>query len=60
MRTYTFKKERDLKNEYDISEVTMKIEAGTLNELIEEFGRFLVASGFSAEGVRKALDTEEI
>ena len=60
MRKYIFTKERDLTNEYDIAEIIMKLEAETLTEIIEEFGRFLVASGYSAEGVKNALNTEEI
>lgn len=60
MPTFIFKKERNPENEYDIAEIVMKLEAETLTEVIEEFGRFLVASGYSAEGVRKALNTEEI
>ncbi len=60
MPIFVFKKEIDPKNEYDIAEIVMKLEAETLTEVIEEFGRFLVASGYSAKGVRNALNTEEI
>ena len=60
MTTYIFKKERDPENEYDIAEITMKLQAETLPEVIEEFGRFLIACGFSAEGVRRELNNENI
>ena len=60
MSTFIFKKERNPENEFDIAEITMKLQAETLPEVIEEFGRFLVACGYSAEGVSKALNTEEM
>lgn len=60
MSTFIFKKERNPENEFDIAEITMKLQAGTLPEVIEEFGRFLVACGYSAEGVARNLNTEEM
>lgn len=55
MTKYIFKKLKDETNEYDISELTMEIEAFTLTEIIEEFGNFLKGSGFSSDGVDTAL-----
>lgn len=53
MTKYVFKKLKD--GTYDTVELTMEIEAGTLTEIIEEFGNFLKGSGFSSEGVDQAL-----
>lgn len=60
MSTFIFKKEIDPSNRFDIAEITMKLEAETLDEIIEEFGRFLIGCGYSAEGVRESLNNENI
>lgn len=60
MPTFVFKKERNPENEFDIAEIVMKLEAETLPDVIEEFGRFLVACGYSAEGVARNLNIEEM
>lgn len=60
MTKYVFKKERDLDNRFDISEIEMTVEGQTLNEIVEEFGRFLIACGYGAESVREYLNNENI
>lgn len=47
MSTYIFKKLRDEENRFDISSVVFKVESETLPEIVEEFERFLKASGFT-------------
>tara|TARA_R110000782_G_scaffold220283_1_gene307529 strand:- start:182 stop:346 length:165 start_codon:yes stop_codon:yes gene_type:complete len=43
---YIFKTTRNPDNEYDISEITFNVDVEDKSELIEEFGRFLLACGF--------------
>lgn len=43
---YIFKSTKDPDNEYHITDITFEIETESKDELIEEFGRFLLACGF--------------
>lgn len=47
--SYVFKKLRDKNNPYDHSDVTVTCDADTMDELLESFKSFLMASGFSID-----------
>lgn len=53
------KKEKDPNNEFDLTEVTMTIEADDLNDICESFRRFLLACGFIQQGVDQAFGIYE-
>lgn len=61
MTKYTFIKHRDPENEFDLTTITMELEAIDISEIMEEFKGFLVASGFSETLVKRsfAIDEEE-
>jgi glycine cleavage system regulatory protein len=44
-----FKKEKDLENPYDFTEVVVSVESDSLSDIVEGFVGFLKASGFSLE-----------
>lgn len=57
----TFKKEIDKTNQFDNAEIAFSVEAVHIGDLVEEFGRFLLACGFHPENVNDylGLDSEE-
>lgn len=60
MSKLIFKKEKDVDNRFDITEITMSVEGVTMEEIVEEFGRFLIACGYSSETVRDYLNNENV
>jgi SNF2 family DNA or RNA helicase len=59
MSKYTLIKHRDFKNEFDVSTVTVEVEAETIYEIVEEFANFLKASGFSERTVEETLNLNQ-
>ena len=59
MTKYIFTKHKDPNNDYDVSSVTMTVEAETISEIMEEFKGFLVASGFSEALVKRSFGIDE-
>jgi len=59
MAKYVFKKLKDETNHYDVSELTMEVEAENINDIIEEFSNFLKGSGFTESTVNRALGKED-
>lgn len=59
MTKYTFTKHKDTDNKFDISVVTMEIEAVTITDIVEEFKNFMIASGFGEACVKRALGLDE-
>jgi len=50
MNKFTFTKTKDPENKFDISNVTMEIEAENLRDILEHFEDFLKACGFHIKG----------
>jgi hypothetical protein len=53
-----FKKLKDTKNHFDITDVSMRVDAVVLDELLEAFQQFLLAAGFSPKGELMFVDDE--
>lgn len=58
MTRYVFIKEKDKDNPFDNTRVTLEVEAGTLDDILESFKEFLLASGFSIKGEFVEVDYE--
>lgn len=56
MSKYTFTKDRDTSNYFDISKVVIEVETELLDDLVLEFAKFLKASGFHDKGVDVLLN----
>lgn len=56
MNKFTFTKTKDPENEFDISNVTMEIEAENLRDILEYFQDFLKACGFHMKGDIGVID----
>lgn len=52
----TFKKTKDESNRHDISNIEMTIESHNVNEIVEQFTRFLRACGYD---IKELVETEE-
>jgi hypothetical protein len=59
MTKFTFTKHKDVDNKFDISVVTMEIEAVNVTDIVEEFKNFMIASGFGESCVKRALGLDE-
>lgn len=59
---YKFIKVKDKDNKFDNSDVLVRVDAVTLDELFEAFGNFLKASGFYFDGevgILEVINKEE-
>ena len=53
MSQYVFKSIKDPDNNYDISNITFEIDTESRNALVEEFIKFLEASGYCVEDLEE-------
>jgi hypothetical protein len=58
MARYTFIKEKDFKNVFDSTKVTVEIDCVSLNEVLEAFEDFLKGSGFILKGKVEIIEDE--
>lgn len=50
MSKYVFKKIKDETNKFEISDIEMTVDTVSLNDLLQEFQFFLLASGYTFDG----------
>lgn len=52
---YFFLKQRDLDNKFDLTDVKFTVDAVLADEVVEEFEKFLLASGFQRDSILRAF-----
>lgn len=57
---YTFIKNRDIDNRFDITRIRFDTDAMDLNELLEEIDNFIKACGFSPKGTLEYVQDEPV
>lgn len=52
---YTFTKSQDKTNPYDITQISMSVDAEVVTDIIEEFKYFLLGCGFAHSSIADGL-----